>query len=53
LGVIGPPVFSEPYVIVVPADAPDLLREVNAALAKLAADGALAEIQARWLRPAE
>lgn len=47
----GEPVASEPYVVVVPRDAPDLLRAINQALAALAADGSLAEIQGRWLRP--
>ncbi len=53
LRVVGPPVVSEPYVIVVPADAPQLLQAVNQALAKLRSDGTLADIEARWLRPGE
>ena len=39
----------DPYVIVVPVDAPQLLAAINATLAELAADGTLAAIQARWL----
>lgn len=50
---VGSPVASDPYVIVVPRDAPDLLRAVDMALATLAADGTLEEIQGRWLRPEE
>lgn len=46
---VGEPVIGDPYVIVVPRDAPDLLREVNAALAALEASGELAEIRGRWL----
>lgn len=44
---------SDPYVIVLPRNAPELRRAVDEALAALAADGALAEIRARWLRPGE
>jgi ABC-type amino acid transport substrate-binding protein len=46
---VGGPLQSEPYVIVVPANAPKLLEAVNKALAELAADGTLAAIKARWL----
>lgn len=46
-------VASDPYVIVVPRNAPELLRAINDALAALAADGTLADIQGRWLRPGE
>lgn len=53
LTIVGPPLVSEPYVIVTPANAPDLLRAINAALAALEADGSLAEIRARWLKPGE
>lgn len=49
LTIVGPPLRSDPYAIVVPADAPDLLRQVNAALAALRADGSLAGLKARWL----
>lgn len=47
--IVGPPLRSDPYAIIVPADAPDLLREVNDALAALRKDGALADLKARWL----
>jgi ABC-type amino acid transport substrate-binding protein len=49
LNTVGAPLLSDPYVIVVPKDAPELLRAVNDALAALASDGALDEIRARWL----
>ncbi len=51
LVVVGQPVVSDPYAIVVPHDAPDLLRRVNQTLAALAADGTLDQIKGRWLRP--
>ena len=50
---VGRPVVSDPYVIVVPRDAPDLLRNVDETLAALAANGALDEIRGRWLRAGE
>ena len=50
---VGQPLRSDPYAIVVPKHAPELLRQVNAALAALRDDGTLAEIRARWLRPQE
>jgi ABC-type amino acid transport substrate-binding protein len=40
---------SDPYVIVVPANAPKLLGAINETLAALEADGTLAQIRARWL----
>ncbi len=46
-------IASDPYVIVLPRNAPDLLRAINEALAALSADGTLAEIEARWLKPGE
>lgn len=49
----GPAVASDPYVVVVPADASQLLRAVNRALEQLRNDGTLAEIEGRWLRPGE
>ena len=53
LRIVGPPVVSDPYVVVVPADAPQLLQAVNRALEQLRSTGALAEIQGRWLKPGE
>jgi len=50
---VGQPLRSDPYAIVVPKHAPELLRQVNEALAALRDDGTLAEIGARWLRPQE
>jgi ABC-type amino acid transport substrate-binding protein len=50
---IGQPLRSDPYAIVVPKHASELLRQVNEALATLRDDGTLAEIRARWLRPQE
>jgi polar amino acid transport system substrate-binding protein len=49
LAPMGEPLRSDPYVIVVPADAPQLLAALNDALAALAADGALAGLKTRWL----
>jgi polar amino acid transport system substrate-binding protein len=51
LQVIGEPLVSDPYVVVVPADAPDLLRAVDEALRALESDGTLGAIRARWLKP--
>ena len=48
---VGQPLRSDPYAIVIPVDAPELLRRVNTALAALQADGTLAAIKARWLAP--
>ena len=42
-------VVSDPYVVVLPRRAAQLQREVNAALAALAADGTLAALTERWL----
>lgn len=53
LKTLGEPVVSDPYVIVVPRAAPELLRAVNEALAVLEANGTLAEIRGRWLRPGQ
>ena len=50
---VGQPLRSDPYAIVLPKHAPELLRQVNEALAALQDDGTLAEIRARWLRPQE
>ena len=47
----GEPLLSDPYVIVVPKDAPELLEAINETLAQMIADGALHEIGARWLGP--
>jgi len=49
LSAIGEPLQSDPYVIVVPANAPKLLGAINGALAALEADGTLAQIRADWL----
>jgi polar amino acid transport system substrate-binding protein len=46
---LGEPLRPDPYVIVIPRDAPRLLAAVNEALEALNADGTLAEIKARWL----
>jgi ABC-type amino acid transport substrate-binding protein len=47
----GDPLVSDPYVVVVPADAPDLLDAVNGALAALERDGRLEGLREKWLRP--
>jgi ABC-type amino acid transport substrate-binding protein len=49
----GDPLVSDPYVIVVAAGAPDLLKAVNDALRALETDGTLDSIRARWLQPAQ
>ncbi len=49
LAAVGQPLRSDPYAIVVPVDAPDLLGHLNEALAALRADGTLDQIKARWL----
>ena len=46
---IGEPLQSDPYVIVVPVNAPKLLGAINETLAALEVDGTLAQIRARWL----
>ncbi len=48
---VGPPLTSDPYVVVVPADARTLLDDLNKALAAMAADGTLAALRERWLGP--
>jgi ABC-type amino acid transport substrate-binding protein len=50
LGPVGSPLRSDPYVMVVPARSPRLLKLVNEALAGLQADGTLAGLRAKWLR---
>ena len=47
--IVGEPLQPDPYVVVVPVDAPDLLGAVNETLAALEQDGTLAELKARWL----
>jgi ABC-type amino acid transport substrate-binding protein len=51
LTTVGEPLLSDPYVVVVAYDAPDLLRAVNDALRRLEADGTLNSLRGRWLRP--
>jgi polar amino acid transport system substrate-binding protein len=50
LTTVGEPLLSDPYVVVVPYDAPDLLGAVNDALRRLESDGTLSGLRARWLR---
>lgn len=45
----GPALSSNPYVIVVPRRAADLLEQVNAGLEKLRGEGVLAQLEADWL----
>ncbi|HEX9115272.1 MAG TPA: ABC transporter substrate-binding protein [Anaerolineae bacterium] len=45
---IGAPLRSDPYVVVVPHDAPALLNAIDAGLAQLQANGTLAALHARW-----
>ena len=49
----GAPLVSDPYVVVVAADAPGLLNAINAALRDLESDGTLDQLRAQWLRPAQ
>ena len=49
LGQVGPPLRSDPYVVVVPARSPRLLKLVNEALAGLEADGTIRGLRAKWL----
>jgi ABC-type amino acid transport substrate-binding protein len=51
LVVIGRPLRTDPYVVMVAHDSPALLREINFALAGLSADGTLASLKSRWLSP--
>ncbi len=46
---VGRPVQSDPYVIIVPVDAPKLLAALDETLAALDADGVLGQLRARWL----
>ena len=46
---LGPRQTSNPFVIAVPANAPDLLRALDRALAQIRADGTLERITAHWL----
>jgi len=48
---VGAPLVSDPYVIVVPVNAPKLLGAINEALAALEADGTLARLRQKWLSP--
>jgi len=49
LAAVGQPLRSDPYAIIVPVGAPDLLARVNETLIALRADGALEQIKAQWL----
>ncbi len=51
LRTVGEPLLSDPYVVVVAYDSPDLLRAVNQALAALESDGRLEALRKQWLRP--
>ncbi len=46
---VGPPLVSDPYVVVLPHDADALRKAVDDALAALKADGTLARIRQKWL----
>jgi polar amino acid transport system substrate-binding protein len=48
----GPPLEPEPYVIAVSIESPVLLRELEAALSALEADGTLRALKLKWLGPA-
>lgn len=51
LAAVGEPLVSDPFVVVVPADAPDLLEAVDEALRALESDGTLDRLRNQWLRP--
>ncbi|MEI2689298.1 MAG: transporter substrate-binding domain-containing protein [Anaerolineae bacterium] len=44
-------IVSDPYVIVLPRKAPELQRQVGAALQTLQADGTLDALMAHWFGP--
>ncbi len=46
---VGQPVQSDPYVIIVPVDAPRLLAALDETLAALDADGVLGRLRTQWL----
>ncbi len=46
---VGEPLRRDPYVVVLPVDAPQLGGAINEALTALNADGTLAQLRARWL----
>ncbi|MCX6033176.1 MAG: ABC transporter substrate-binding protein [Chloroflexi bacterium] len=46
---VGEPLRRDPYVVVLPVDAPQLNGAINEALMALNADGTLAAIEAKWL----
>lgn len=48
---VGPALESNPYVIVAPLRAFDLQERIAATLERFAADGRLAELEARWFGP--
>jgi len=48
---LGPRQTSNPFVIAVRANAPELLRALDGALAQVKADGTLERITSRWLGP--
>ncbi|MGE5602887.1 MAG: ABC transporter substrate-binding protein [Nitrososphaerales archaeon] len=50
LSTVGEPLFSDPYVVVVAHDAPDLLSAINESLRTLETDGTLTSLRGRWLR---
>jgi ABC-type amino acid transport substrate-binding protein len=45
----GPPLRSDPYVIVTPAGSPRLLAELNRTLEEMERDGSMAALRAKWL----
>jgi polar amino acid transport system substrate-binding protein len=49
LVVVGAPLRSDPYVVVIPAGSPLLLADLNRTLEGMEADGTLAAIRAKWL----
>lgn len=51
LRIAGEPLTDEPFVIAVRPDSPQLLRQVNEALAQFAADGTLERLAQEWLTP--
>jgi polar amino acid transport system substrate-binding protein len=51
LSPVGEPLLSDPYVVVVAHDAPDLVAAINEALRTLESDGTLRSLREHWLRP--
>ena len=52
LKLAGPPLNPEPYVIAVSVNSPELLRQLEQALAAMQSDGTLSSLKEKWFGPA-